>query len=159
MVTKAMQVRSSRVKGHTLLKRNPEGQLHHDLLFVSQPCLSLDNKLEHFGRHSGSFLIKRFLHDYHCCSHDHFLEVAPCWEQSASSTEYTLRTSLPPPSPLPPPFPLLSSSSSPWWPGPWASTKYCPLHHPAAFKLFFKKILHLEHRVSSFVMERAQDLD
>lgn len=31
MVTKVMQVRGSKVKGHTLLKRNPKGRLHHDL--------------------------------------------------------------------------------------------------------------------------------
>ena len=31
MVTKVMQVRGSKVKGHTLLKRNPKGRPHHDL--------------------------------------------------------------------------------------------------------------------------------
>lgn len=42
-----------KVKGHTLLKRNPERLLHHDLSFVFQLCLSL-GRLEHEGRHSSS---------------------------------------------------------------------------------------------------------
>lgn len=58
MVTKVMQVRGSKVKGHTLLKRNPKGRLHHDLSLVFQRCLSL-GKLEHFGRHSSSFFGKK----------------------------------------------------------------------------------------------------
>lgn len=42
-----------KVKGHTLLKRNPERLLHHDLSLVFQPGLSL-GRLEHIGRHSSS---------------------------------------------------------------------------------------------------------
>lgn len=56
--TKVMQVRGSKVKGHTLLKRNPKGRLHHDLSLVFQRCLSF-GKLEHFGRHSSSFFGKK----------------------------------------------------------------------------------------------------
>lgn len=56
--TKVMQVRGSKVKGHTLLKRNPKGRLHQDLSLVFQRCLSL-GKLEHFGRHSSSFFGKK----------------------------------------------------------------------------------------------------
>lgn len=58
MVTKVMQVRGSKVKGHTLLKRNPKGRLHQDLSLVFQRCLSF-GKLEHFGRHSSSFFGKK----------------------------------------------------------------------------------------------------
>lgn len=31
MITKVMQVKGSKVKGHTLLKRNPKGRLQQDL--------------------------------------------------------------------------------------------------------------------------------
>ena len=68
MVTKVMHVRGSKVKGHTLLKRNPKGRLHHNLSLVFQRCLSL-GKLEHFGIQA-AFSVKRFVHDY-CYSHDH----------------------------------------------------------------------------------------
>ena len=55
---KVMQVRGSKVKGHTLLKRNPKGRLHHDLSLVFHRCLFL-GKLEHFGRHSSGFFGKK----------------------------------------------------------------------------------------------------